>query len=132
MKDTLILLHGALGAKGQFHELITELKVYFDVHAINFEGHGGRLSKNDYSIDLFTGNVIDYIQSLIVDRVVVFGYSMGGYVALNAAMKIPKRISKVITLGTKFKWDMMSAEKEVKMLNPIKICLLYTSDAADE
>ena len=121
MKETLILLHGALGSKNQFSALRTELETYFDVHSFNFEGHGGDESANAFSIQLFTENLIDYVQANSIKKANIFGYSMGGYVALNAALKIPEKIEKVLTLGTKFKWDMVSAEKEVKMLNPIKI-----------
>lgn len=121
MKEILILLHGALGSKNQFRSLIVRLEEYFDVHAFNFEGHGGNESANEFSIQLFTENLIDYTQANSIDKANIFGYSMGGYVALNAALKIPKKIKKVLTLGTKFKWDIESTEKEVKMLNPIKI-----------
>jgi esterase/lipase len=101
--------------------LVEKLEKHFDVHAINFEGHGGDESAKEFSIQLFTENLIDYIQANSIDEANIFGYSMGGYVALNAALKIPEKIKKVLTLGTKFNWDIESAEKEVKMLNPIKI-----------
>jgi pimeloyl-ACP methyl ester carboxylesterase len=47
-----------------------------------------------------------------------FGYSMGGYVALKLAKDYPGRAQKIITLGTKFKWDPESAAKDVRMMNP--------------
>ncbi|MBW1296312.1 alpha/beta fold hydrolase [Aquimarina litoralis] len=121
MKETLILLHGALGSKNQFHSLITGLEEYFDVHSFSFEGHGGNESDKEFSIQLFTENLIDYLRAQTIEKTNIFGYSMGGYVALNAALKTPEKIKKVLTLGTKFEWNMESAEKEVKMLNPIKI-----------
>lgn len=51
----------------------------------------------------------------------IFGYSMGGYVALWYALKFPERVGKVITLGTKFDWSRTSAGKEVQKLDPEKI-----------
>jgi len=121
MKQTLILLHGALGSKNQFSTLKSSLEKSFKVHAINFEGHGGTITTRDFSIELFTQNVINYIEANSIKDAIVFGYSMGGYVALNTALKIPNKIKKIHTLGTKFTWDLASAEKEVKMLNPTKI-----------
>jgi pimeloyl-ACP methyl ester carboxylesterase len=121
MKEKLILLHGALGSKNQFNPVIERLKEFYEVYSINFEGHGGNESLNEFSIQVFTENVIDYMQINSIDKATIFGYSMGGYVALNLALKAPKKIKKIITLGTKFKWDMESAEKEVKMLDPIVI-----------
>jgi len=121
MKEKLLLLHGALGSKNQFDFLKEKLEEFFDLYIMNFEGHGGSKSSNEFSIDLFTENVIDYLQKKSINEVSVFGYSMGGYVALNTSLKIPEKINKIITLGTKFKWDMESAEREIKMLDPVKI-----------
>ena len=121
MKQNLLLLHGALGSKKQFSTLKERLNESFEVYAINFEGHGGTTSQNEFSIQLFTKNVLDYLQSNSIDATTIFGYSMGGYVALATALKNPEKVKKIVTLGTKFQWDLESAAKETKMLNPIKI-----------
>ncbi len=121
MKDPILLLHGALGSKKQFETLKIKLSDSFDVYDLDFEGHGGFESQKEFSIALFTQNVIDFLQRNAIEKVHIFGYSMGGYVALNTALKIPNKIMKIVTLGTKFNWDIASAEKEVKMLNPDKI-----------
>ena len=51
----------------------------------------------------------------------IFGYSMGGYVALWLARFYPDRIGKIFTLGTKLEWNEATAEKETKLLNAEKI-----------
>lgn len=121
MKQKLLLLHGALGSKEQLDPLKAQLEDVYEVHSLTFEGHGGVASSKDFSIALFTRNVIDFLQAHAIDQVTVFGYSMGGYVALNTALKVPEKIRKIITLGTKFDWSLEQAQKEVKMLNPDKI-----------
>jgi esterase/lipase len=121
MKEKLFLLHGALGSRKQFSPVLERLEESFDVYTLNFEGHGGNESLNEFSIQLFTKNVIDFMQVNSIDKVNIFGYSMGGYVALNLALIAPKKVKKKITLGTKFNWGLESAAKEVQMLNPIII-----------
>ena len=121
MKEKLLLLHGALGSKNQFSEIKEQLKDYFEVYVLNFEGHGGSKTQKEFSIELFTENVISFLESASFNKINIFGYSMGGYVAINTALKAPQKIKKIITLGTKFKWNIESAEREAKMLNPIKI-----------
>jgi len=118
MKEELLLLHGALGSKCHFNELKSILQQDFIVYDMNFEGHGGLPIQNEFSIELFAQNVLDYLKENNIDKVNVFGYSMGGYVALNLAVNNPDVIAKIITLGTKFDWSPEGAEKEVKMLNP--------------
>ena len=54
----------------------------------------------------------------ISKKYVFLGYSLGGYVALNLALKPDHEIKKIITLGTKFNWNADSVEKETKQLNP--------------
>ena len=49
---------------------------------------------------------------ITITRADIFGYSMGGYVALHAARRHPERIGSIMTLGTKFAWDTPTAEKE--------------------
>lgn len=51
----------------------------------------------------------------------MFGYSMGGYVALWLARFYPQRVGKIFTLGTKLNWNEEEANREVKMLNADKI-----------
>ncbi len=121
MKEPLVLLHGALGCEDQLFDLKSRMESKFDVYSLNLEGHGGTASNNPFSIDLFTDNVLVYCALKGLESVTIFGYSMGGYVALNLAVKHPKLVKKVYTLGTKFNWNTESAQKEVKMLNPTLI-----------
>lgn len=118
MKTKLLLLHGALGSQKQFSRITSLLKDSFDVYTLNFEGHGGVPANEDYSIPLFTTNVIQFLDKNKLQKVEVFGYSMGGYVALNLAKNYPDRVGAVVTLGTKFNWTKESAANEVKMLRP--------------
>lgn len=115
---TIVLLHGALGSEFQMIPLKKQLEHTYHVHTFNFEGHGGRANSGEYSIDRFVRNVLDYLNEKELEKVSIFGYSMGGYVALKFAANYPERIEKVATLATKFDWNPQSSEKEVKMLNP--------------
>ncbi|MFZ4544135.1 MAG: alpha/beta fold hydrolase [Saprospiraceae bacterium] len=121
MKTKLLLLHGALGSKKQFEPLKDLLSGSFEVYDLNFEGHGGRATDKKFSIELFSENVVQFMDENKIEKINIFGYSMGGYVALKTAINYPARIGKIITLGTKFKWDEASTLKEVGMLNPVTI-----------
>jgi pimeloyl-ACP methyl ester carboxylesterase len=56
-----------------------------------------------------------------LDKGSIFGYSMGGYVAMYLAKHFPGKIDRVITLATKFHWDPGIAAKETLMLDHEKI-----------
>jgi pimeloyl-ACP methyl ester carboxylesterase len=113
----LLLLHGAIGAKDQLDPLAESLKDRFEVHTLNFNGHGGEALPNDFSISGFANDVSNYLEQNNIRQINIFGYSMGGYVAMYLAKHHPQFVNKVITLATKFYWDEVVATKEVKMLD---------------
>ena len=120
--DSLILLHGALGAKAQLEPLKKKLEETGLVnYSMNFSGHGGELFRDDFGIETFAQDVIYFMDNHSISKADIFGYSMGGYVAVWMAHIFPDRVNTILTLGTKFDWSPESAEKEVKKLNADKI-----------
>ncbi len=102
----LLLLHGALGASDQFAPLLPLLARHFTVHTLDFEGHGpAPLRNRPFRIQHFAENVIDYLDAHRLNAIDLFGYSLGGYVALYLARTQPDRVSGVFTLGTKLQWS---------------------------
>jgi pimeloyl-ACP methyl ester carboxylesterase len=115
----IILLHGALGAIDQMERLCKELgKKHFQTFMHNFSGHGKMPFGGGFGIDAFSQELKDLVEKNSLEKPHVFGYSMGGYVALNLACKHSYLLGKIITLGTKFLWDREIADKEIKNLDP--------------
>lgn len=117
----LLLLHGALGSAAHFEPLMPLLPADWPVHAFSFSGHGGRPFGPAFSNDAFVEEAIAEMDRLGWDQCDIFGYSMGGYVALSLALKYPDRVGRIMTLGTKLHWNREIAEKEAGMLVPEKI-----------
>jgi len=118
----LLLLHGAIGAADQLTTLAAQLGKDFTVHNLDLPGHGSRPFSGDrYSISLFAKDVLSYMDDLKLSQVAIFGYSMGGYVGMYLARHHSSRISGVVTLATKFRWDPAIAQRETQMINPDKI-----------
>jgi pimeloyl-ACP methyl ester carboxylesterase len=117
----LLLLHGAIGVKDQLQPLADALKDSYDIHSLNFPGHGGEAFPSSFNIKIFADDVLRWMERERIDTIDIFGYSMGGYVALYLAKHNPEKIGKIFTLATKFLWDEATAQKEVKMLDPEKI-----------
>jgi esterase/lipase len=121
MKPVLIL-HGALGSASQLEPVRKSLEQQgLQVHTLNFSGHGGEPFQQTFGIEQFSEDTLRYMDTHHLDTVDIFGYSMGGYVALWLAQNKPNRIGKIVTLGTKFDWSVESALREVTKLNAEKI-----------
>ena len=126
----ILLLHGAIGSASQLEPLKKVLDKEHSVYSINFMGHGGEAVNGSFSIEAFANQVLAWIEENKKDNLCILGYSMGGYVALYLALNHPGKISKVITLGTKFHWDEATAQREIKMLDPETIEMKVPAFAA--
>ena len=92
--NSLLLLHGAIGAKDQLQPIAEQLKNTFDVHTLNFSGHGGEPMPSSFSIEQFAGDVLLFLKQNNISKTNIFGYSMGGYVALYLAKHHPDRLKR--------------------------------------
>jgi esterase/lipase len=114
----IILLHGAIGARDQLSPLAAELeKQDYTVYSFSFSGHGNVPFESDFGIEQFALELQQFIRVNNLHKPAVFGYSMGGYVALFLAHKQPELLGNVITLGTKFEWSPEISQNEIKMLD---------------
>ena len=121
-KQNLILLHGALGSLKSFEHLIPHLSKDFNVIAPDLKWHGKRSqTDSDFSMLDLVADFEYLLQNENIQSAHVFGFSMGGYVALSLALKKPELFKSIMTLGTKLDWRPEQAEKEIKMLDVKKI-----------
>jgi pimeloyl-ACP methyl ester carboxylesterase len=73
----LLLLHGALGSKGQFTDLEKLLYGKFKTYALGFTGHGRVPSRHHaFTIQNFAHEVLDWMNEKPINTMDIFGYSM--------------------------------------------------------
>jgi esterase/lipase len=120
-KPKLLLLHGALGSSAQLKPLMEKLHSHFEVFSYNFPGHGGSKMPQEFRLHHFCEELHTYLKNNQLRGCFVFGYSMGGYVALKLNTLHPGIFKGIATLGTKMEWSKEIALQETKQLNPEKI-----------
>lgn len=117
-----LTLHGALGAAAQFDRLLSSPGGWTSIHTLDFYDHGRSLAtSSSHKIPDYVQQVHQCITDNQLHNVCLFGYSMGGYVAMQVARLYPHLVARVITLATKYTWSPEIAAKEVAMLNADKI-----------
>ncbi|HZA73827.1 MAG TPA: alpha/beta hydrolase [Propionibacteriaceae bacterium] len=103
----LLLLHGGLfNIDLQFGALLPSLAATRQVIATDFQGHGrtNDLDRPLTSADL-ASDVIGLLRHLEVPQVDVFGFSVGGAVALHLAIRHPELVRKLIVSSASFHPD---------------------------
>ena len=95
--QTLLLLHGA-GGSTNLQELATKLAVNFDVLLPDHPGFGlSELSKRLSSVSDLAFYYLDFIHELGLKDVQLVGFSMGGWIAAEMAIRSTAKV-KSITL----------------------------------
>ena len=96
----LILLHGGLGSGDTFGPILPTLAENHQAIVVDLQGHG-RTADIDRPIDvkLMADDIAALIRHLGLDRPDIFGYSLGGGVALFTARKYPELVGKIVVLS---------------------------------
>src|SRR5436309_3492872 len=100
----LILLHGGLGAIEMFGPNLPALAKGRQVIAVDLQGHG-RTADIDrpLSVALMADDIAALIRRLGIARADVMGYSLGGGVALQTAIRHPDVVRKLVVVSTPFR-----------------------------
>jgi len=100
----LVLLHGGLGAIEMFGPNLPALANGHQVIAVDLQGHG-RTADIDrpLSVDLMGDDIAALIAHLGIRRADVMGYSLGGGVALQAAVRHPNVVGKLVVASAPFR-----------------------------
>lgn len=121
MMKKLLLLHGALGSAYDLQPVVKALEDVYDCVPFEFPGHGKTpLNDREFHIRAFAEALGDFIEQEKLHGCLVFGYSMGGFVATKLQSQ-KACFSSIFSLGTKFIWNPESAAKEAGQLNPAVI-----------
>jgi pimeloyl-ACP methyl ester carboxylesterase len=98
--EPLVLLHGGLSTSGDFDRLVPALAARRRLIAVDRQGHG-RTADIDRPLrfDQLADDTAALLRRLGVERADVFGYSVGGTVALELAIRHPDLVRR-LALGS--------------------------------
>jgi 3-oxoadipate enol-lactonase len=100
-KIPVIFIHGFPFDKSTWQPQMDFLSKTNRVIAYDIRGFGkSTINEEEESIGLFADDLILFMDALNIDKAIVCGLSMGGYILLNAANKYPNRFSGIILSDT--------------------------------
>src|SRR5450759_3408557 len=97
----LIFIHGFPFNKSMWNIQLEALRDNYHVISYDVRGHGISEEGNvDFSIELFVNDLIGLMDIFKIDKAVLCGLSMGGYISLNAISNFPDRFDALILSDT--------------------------------
>lgn len=99
----LILIAGLGYSHWQWHKMVPLLAEHFQV--ITFDNRGvGQSEKpaGPYAAQLLARDTVGLLDELHIEKAIIAGHSMGGFVAQAIALDFPQRVEKLILCSTNF------------------------------
>lgn len=110
---TILFLHGFPFNKNMWRQQLLASADNVTAIAVDIRGHGNSTSGHSFfSIDVFAKDLVFFIEQLGLEKVVLCGISMGGYIALRLYELIPTRISGMILCDTHSQADDNAAKQK--------------------
>src|SRR5215510_16409413 len=105
--DPVVLLHGAfMTITNNWTEMIPQLSKTRQVIAVEMQGHGRTADiQRDFSYESLADDVAALLDYLKIPSADLIGYSMGGGVAMQCAIRHPEKVRKVVSISAAFRHD---------------------------
>src|SRR5687768_15456437 len=97
----LVLLHGSfMTISNNWTAWIGELSKNRRVIAVEMQGHGRTADiDRDFSYQNLADDIAALLDHLKIEQADLLGYSMGGSVAMQVAIRHPRRVRKVVSIS---------------------------------
>ncbi|MDC9589910.1 alpha/beta hydrolase [Xenorhabdus sp. XENO-10] len=96
----VLLVHGNSSCKKVFRHQINQLKGKYRVLALDLPGHGSSSNASEprqaYSMPGYAHTIIEVLEQIGINKIVVFGWSLGGHIGLEMLALFPKMIGLMI------------------------------------
>jgi pimeloyl-ACP methyl ester carboxylesterase len=108
----IVLIHGAFNTINiSFGQLIPQLSKTRKVIAVELQGHGRTAdTERPFSIEAFADDVAGVLNYLKIDSADILGYSLGGEVAWQVAIRHPEKVRKLIIASSVYKFEGWTTE----------------------
>ncbi|GAB1450217.1 alpha/beta fold hydrolase [Draconibacterium sp.] len=118
----IVFVHGFPFNKWMWKKQIKAFKKDFRVIAYDIRGFGNSEKGNvHFSVQLFGFDLIGLMDALHIEKAVLCGLSMGGYIAFSVMENFQHRFSKLVLCDTKCAGDDVEAkEKRMQTIESIK------------
>lgn len=102
----VVLIHGFPFSHEMWHPQVEALSSGYRVITYDVRGHGeSEVGDGQYTIELFVDDFLGLLDHLKIEKAVVVGLSMGGYIALRTIERNPERFKALVLCDTRSEAD---------------------------
>jgi len=94
----VIILHGLFGMSDNWATFGKQLAKEYEVFIPDLRNHGRSPHSNEFDYTFLLNDLVEFIQEQNLRDIILIGHSMGGKVAMLAALSHPEIIKKLIVL----------------------------------
>ena len=104
--EALVFIHGLSDNLLYWEALAAALRREFKVVRFDLRGHGkSPLGEDEISIGTYANDLKSLLDELDITKANLIGFSLGGAVAMDFALKFPNRVSSLVLMSTFYKCD---------------------------
>ena len=94
----LISVHGLFGSQENLGAISRKLSKHYRVHGLDVRNHGRSPHSDEMNYPAMAADIIEYMDSMELERADLLGHSMGGKIVMEAALRYPERVGKLAIL----------------------------------
>ncbi|WP_405305522.1 alpha/beta fold hydrolase [Methanobrevibacter sp.] len=104
--ETVVFVHGLSDNILYWEFLASNLRHDYQVLRVDLRGHGQTdLGEDEISIGTYVDDLYNLLCELGIDRFALVGFSMGGAIALDFAVRYPQMVSSLVLMSCFYKAD---------------------------
>src|SRR5664280_2920047 len=97
----VVLLHGVLGSRRSWAQLVSLLAEDFTLIAPDLLGHGDSSTpRGDYSLGAHAGGLRDLLDELGIERATLVGHSLGGGISMQFTWLFRERVERLVLVDS--------------------------------
>lgn len=104
--STLVLIHGLSDDLRYWEPLAGSLKKDYKIIRFDLRGHGeSELGEDEITIGTYVNDLKNLLDELNIKKAGIIGFSLGGAIAIDFAIKYPEYVSSIVLMSAFFKCD---------------------------
>jgi len=121
-EPALVFIHGWSCDRSYWGNQVKTFSPKYKVVTIDLAGHGeSGINRENYTVELFGEDVAAVVNKLKLDKVILIGHSMGGYVIIEAARQLKEKVIGLVGADTyQGLEDEMTKEQIDQFMKPFK------------